>query len=68
MLVTGPDANDAVVAGVLLFRGVTYLGPMLLGVGSYFVWRRKKDWRANGEGLSPSLALAGFEPEPSAGA
>lgn len=67
LLVTGPDANDAVVAGVLLFRGVTYLGPMVLGIGSYVVWRRKKDWRADGATASPSLALAGFEPEPSAG-
>lgn len=63
VLVTGSGAKDPVVAGVLLYRGVTYIGPMLLGVASYFVWRNKKEWRTDGGAANPALATAGFEPE-----
>lgn len=58
--VTGGADDDAIVAGVVLFRCVTYLGPMLLGAGSYFVWRRRSDWRSDHAGAPPALATADF--------
>jgi len=38
----GDDAQ--VVAAVLLFRLLTYVLPIALGLGTYIVWRRKRSW------------------------
>ena len=41
-----PDADQSViVAGVLLFRGVTYAGPIVLGVVALLIWRFRRSWR-----------------------
>jgi uncharacterized protein (TIRG00374 family) len=41
-----PDADQSViVAGVILFRGVTYAGPIVLGVLALLVWRFRRSWR-----------------------
>ena len=41
-----PDANQSViVAGVILFRGVTYAGPIVLGVAALLIWRLRRSWR-----------------------
>src|SRR5262249_17845219 len=40
------DGNDdAIVAGVLLFRLVTYVLPIAVGAGCYVFWQRKRSWR-----------------------
>jgi uncharacterized membrane protein YbhN (UPF0104 family) len=49
------------VAAVFLFRAFTYLGPMILGLFGYMVWRAKKDWRVAGAMGSPDLLRAGVE-------
>lgn len=43
-----PDADQSqIVAGVLLFRGVTYAGPIVLGVVALLVWRLRRSWRVS---------------------
>jgi len=37
-------ADAPVVAAVLLFRLLTYVLPIALGLGTYIVWRRKRSW------------------------
>jgi putative heme transporter len=37
--VLGESAHDSVVAGVLVYRALTYLLPMLTGAASYVLWR-----------------------------
>lgn len=45
-LIVAPDANQSqVVAGVLLFRGLTYAGPIVLGAVALLVWRLRSSWR-----------------------
>jgi uncharacterized membrane protein YbhN (UPF0104 family) len=39
----GEDAQ--VVAAVLLFRGLTFVLPILIGAGTYVFWRRNRSWR-----------------------
>ena len=40
------DLHSAkVVAAILLFRAITYLLPIPLGVFSYLVWRSNRSWR-----------------------
>jgi uncharacterized membrane protein YbhN (UPF0104 family) len=41
--VGGPHAG--VVAGVLVFRVLTFFLPLPLGLATYFVWRREQGWR-----------------------
>jgi hypothetical protein len=35
------------VAGVLLFRVVTYIAPIASGAICYVIWRRKRSWRVD---------------------
>ena len=51
--VTGPDYHARVAAGVLLFRGLTYVGPLLIGAVCYVIWCVNKSWRVES---APSIA------------
>jgi putative heme transporter len=48
----GEAAN--VVAGVLLYRLLTYVLPIVVGAGTYVFWRRNRSWRNS----APPLELA----------
>jgi uncharacterized membrane protein YbhN (UPF0104 family) len=42
----GAGANaDLLAAGVLLYRGLSYLPPILIGLGSWVFWRANRTWR-----------------------
>ena len=43
----GDDVDSAILAGTLLFRAFTYLGPILVGIPCYLVWRARKSWTAD---------------------
>ncbi len=62
-LITGLTAAGGdeaqVVASVLVFRGLTYLLPIPLGLCTYLFWRRNTSWRDSAPPLSPSLTPAG---------
>lgn len=48
LLVATDGAHEsAIVAGVLLFRGLTYAGPVLLGAVALLVWRFRTSWRVH---------------------
>ena len=55
----GDDAQ--VVAAVLMFRVLTYVLPILVGGGTYILWRRKRSWRDSAPPLSAAGAVAGRE-------
>jgi len=62
----GADQSQ-IVAGVVLFRGLTYIGPILLGAGALLIWRFRKRWRVRAprepEGKAAvGSVLAGREP------
>ena len=59
------DALTAqVVAAILVFRAITYLLPIPLGVISYLVWRGNRSWRLS---VDERSALAGVtDPPPTA--
>jgi uncharacterized membrane protein YbhN (UPF0104 family) len=40
-----PVDSDLIAAGVLLFRALTLLPPILIGMASWFFWRADKSWR-----------------------
>ncbi|HSJ73751.1 MAG TPA: lysylphosphatidylglycerol synthase domain-containing protein [Miltoncostaeaceae bacterium] len=42
---TGGDYQSQIVAGVFLFRGLTYAGPIILGAVALLVWRFRRSWR-----------------------
>jgi uncharacterized protein (TIRG00374 family) len=44
-LVSAGGARPAVVAGVLVYRVLTYLLPIPVGVAAYVAWRRNRSWR-----------------------
>ena len=45
-LFVAPDADQSqIVAGVFLFRGITYAGPIVLGVVSLLIWKLRASWR-----------------------
>ncbi|MGY1726187.1 YbhN family protein [Geodermatophilus sp. SYSU D01062] len=48
-LITGMSAyggdRSLVAAAVLVFRGLTYLLPIPLGIGTYLFWRHNRSWR-----------------------
>jgi len=44
-LVGAGGDRDEVVAAVLVFRALTYLLPIPVGVVTYVIWRRKSSWR-----------------------
>jgi uncharacterized membrane protein YbhN (UPF0104 family) len=58
-LTTAGGDEAEVVAGVLIFRGLTYLLPIPLGLLTYLFWRRNTTWRDSAPPLSPALAPAG---------
>jgi len=67
LIVTGGADEAEIVAGVILFRGLTYAGPILLGAAALLVWRLKKSWRkpVRPEPIGPAsvgATLAGREP------
>ena len=45
LAVTGGSDESQIVAGVILFRGLTYAGPIVLGVIALLVWRFRGAWR-----------------------
>ena len=45
--VTGDAYHAEIVAGVLLFRVVTYIAPIASGAICYVIWRRKRSWRVD---------------------
>jgi uncharacterized protein (TIRG00374 family) len=59
---TGAGGEDAqVVAAVLIFRGLTYVLPILLGAFTYIYWRRNRSWRDSAPPLPPELNIPGSE-------
>jgi uncharacterized protein (TIRG00374 family) len=44
-LTSAGGARNEVVAGVLVFRVLTYLAPIMIGAGTYAFWRRNRSWR-----------------------
>ena len=48
-----------VVAAVLIYRGLTYLLPIPIGLVTYLYWRRNTSWRDSAPPLSPAVAPAG---------
>jgi uncharacterized membrane protein YbhN (UPF0104 family) len=57
-LTTAGGDEAEVVAAVLIFRGLTYLLPIPLGLLTYIFWRRNTSWRDSAPPLSPALAPA----------
>jgi uncharacterized protein (TIRG00374 family) len=57
-LTTAGGDNGEVVAAVLIFRALTYLLPIPLGLFTYLFWRRNTSWRDSAPPLSPSVAPA----------
>jgi putative heme transporter len=47
--------DTAVVAAVLLFRLLTYVLPIVLGLGAYILWRRNRSWLDSAPPLPWSL-------------
>ena len=47
LTVTGGDYESQIVAGVFLFRGLTYVGAILLGAVALLVWRFRRSWRVH---------------------
>jgi uncharacterized membrane protein YbhN (UPF0104 family) len=47
-----------VVAGILVFRALTFFLPVPLGAGAFVVWRAKKSWLKAVPDDSPEEALA----------
>ena len=45
LAVTGGSDESQIVAGVILFRGLTYAGPIVLGVLALLLWRFRRSWR-----------------------
>lgn len=46
-LVAAGGDEPRVVAGVLVFRALTYLAPIPFGVITYIVWRLRRNWRVH---------------------
>ncbi len=48
LLAATDGANESeIVAGVFLFRGLTYIGPILLGAAALLIWRFRRSWRVH---------------------
>jgi len=58
-LTTAGGDRDEVVAAVLIFRALTYLLPIPLGLLTYLFWRRNSSWRDSAPPPTPLLAPAG---------
>jgi uncharacterized protein (TIRG00374 family) len=46
-LVAAGGNEPPVVAGVLVFRALTYLAPIPVGVVTYVIWRLRRNWRVH---------------------
>ncbi|MDP9070229.1 MAG: flippase-like domain-containing protein [Actinomycetota bacterium] len=57
-LVAAGGARAQVVAAVLVYRVLTYLLPIPIGVGAYLFWRRNRSWRPEVTPSSPLPAEA----------
>jgi uncharacterized membrane protein YbhN (UPF0104 family) len=44
---TDGEYQSQIVAGVFLFRGLTYVGPILLGAAALLIWRFRSSWRVH---------------------
>ena len=44
---TDGEYQSQIVAGVFLFRGLTYVGPILLGAVALLIWRFRRSWRVH---------------------
>jgi putative heme transporter len=44
---TDGQYESQIVAGVFLFRGVTYAGPIVLGAAALLIWRFRRSWRVH---------------------
>jgi putative heme transporter len=53
-----PSLRAEAVAAVLVFRALTYLLPIPLGIGTYLFWRRNRSWRKQ----PPESAPVGTRP------
>jgi uncharacterized membrane protein YbhN (UPF0104 family) len=51
-----------VVAAVLVFRSLTFLLPIGIGLGTYVFWRRNRSWRGSAASLDPSGAPEAMTP------
>ncbi len=58
-LTAAGGAEAEVVAAVLIYRALTYLLPIPLGVATYVFWCRNTSWRDSAPPPSPELAGAG---------
>jgi uncharacterized protein (TIRG00374 family) len=72
LAVTNGADQSEIVAGVILFRGLTYIGPILLGAGALLIWRFRRRWRVRAPAEPQGQAavgsvLAGREPPTSGG-
>ena len=58
-LLTVTDGADQsqVVAAVFLFRGLTYIGPILLGAVSLLIWRFRSSWRSTAPSRSRQASV-----------
>jgi hypothetical protein len=52
-LVADGGGRSAVVAGVLVFRALTYLVPIVVGALTYVIWRRRRSWWVENPGHRP---------------
>jgi putative heme transporter len=55
-LVSAGGNREEVVAGILVFRFLTYLLPIPIGVGTYLFWQRNTSWRKEPAAESPPAA------------
>jgi uncharacterized protein (TIRG00374 family) len=55
-LAAAGGARPAVAAAVLIFRALTYVLPIPLGLAAYIVWRRNRSWR-RAPNTAPRTAL-----------
>jgi uncharacterized protein (TIRG00374 family) len=53
---TSAVSHSEVVGAVLLFRLLTYVLPIPLGLGTYIFWRRNKSWLDTAPPLPPELS------------
>jgi uncharacterized protein (TIRG00374 family) len=55
-LVAAGGPRPEVAAAVLLFRALTYVLPIPIGLGCYLFWKRNRSWR-RAPGTAPRTAL-----------
>lgn len=55
-LAAAGGARPAVAAAVLIFRALTYVLPIPLGLVAYILWRRNRSWR-RAPNTAPRTAL-----------